>query len=198
MIKTIAFFAASSLALLLSAACGGETTPPPDCSIDAPGKNFTFTINNTGTRNLRLAYGCGTNYPITLTTTHGTLGIGAETAEFCGTSCDAVYKGYINFGCSDCGPGYGADLGPGASATIQWDRRVYQHHTAPMACSGNESGNDCALGMLVTETTVSGTLSVCNDGSMTTPGDGYCSTDNLEPFPFTLDLSKDSISVDVQ
>ncbi len=183
--------------------CGGDVTEtkpaPADCSLDPAGAPFTFTINNTGTRMLRLAYGCGSNFPISLATSHGTLGIGEETAEFCGVNCEIVYKGNSNFGCSDCGPGYGDDLSPGKTATIQWDRRVYQSHTAPTSCGTQDPNqNQCALGLLVKETMVTGTLNVCTDTSMGTSGDGYCGTDFLDPIPITIDLSQSSAVIDVK
>lgn len=81
---------------------------------------------------------------------------------------------------------------------IQWDRRVFQKHSAPQACSGNETSNECALGLLVKESMVSGTLGICTDGAMGTPGDGYCGSDFIESLPIQVDLSKDSLSIDVQ
>jgi hypothetical protein len=189
-------------AALSLAACGGNVSEikatPAECPLDPAGSAFTFIINNTGTRMLRLAYGCGSALPITLNTSHGNLGIGEESAEACGVPCESVYQGNPNFGCSDCGPGYGASLGPGQSAMIQWDRRVFQKHSAPPACSGLETSNECALGLLLKESMVSGMLGICTDGAMGTSGDGYCSSDFIESLPIHVDLSKDSLSIDVQ
>lgn len=193
--------APGSFALVLAAACGSsvdkdDPTPTPvDCSIDAPGETFSFTVTNTGTRMLRLAYGCGQSLPVLLETSHGTLQIGPG-VDLCEFTCDPVYKGKPNPGCSDCGPGYGADLGPGMSATMQWDRRVYEEHTAPKACSGSEFGNDCALGHLVKETSVKGTLNLCTETM--SGANGYCLPDALEPVAITVDLTKTSATIEVQ
>ncbi len=163
---------------------GGEGGAPPSCEIDAPGQSFDFVITNTGMRDLFLVYGCGGHLPIELETIDGVVGIGPGQADYCEVSCDTVYDGYQNWGCSDCGPGYGDTLNAGATVNISWDRRVYVEHVAPASCTGNADGNNCALGKLVTAAQVSGTLTVCTD--MNTSGSGYCTPDYEMTVPITV------------
>lgn len=167
-----------------------------DCSLDGPGAPFTFVVRNTGTRQLRLTYGCGTDYPITLTTPDGDLGIGPGNADGCEVSCDSIYAGQSSFGCSDCGPGSGDLLPPGGEVTIDWDRRTYVAFTAPAECSGHPENNSCALGSQLANGTYPGALAVCNDQDMF--GAGYCSDTSLELVPFNLDLSASTLEILVQ
>jgi hypothetical protein len=197
---------------LTTIACGGSTTvfadddggaggqaaggnAPVSCDLPVPGKTFTFTIRNTGTRELGLSYACGATMPILLDTPDGERGIGAGNAGFCEVSCDDVYDGYENWGCSDCGPGYGDALPPGGEVTITWDRRYYVEHEAPAACSGNAEGNACSLGKLALASEVTrGHLDVCTSDGV----DGYCWGGDVETFDFDIDLSADALVIEVQ
>lgn len=162
-----------------------------DCSLAPPGAAFQFQIHNAGTRELSLTYGCGETLPIVIDTADGPRGIGAGSGDFCEVSCDAVYQGAGNWGCSDCGPGSGEPLLPGASVVIDWDRRVYIPHEAPAACSGHEDGNSCALGLPVGNAT-SGTLTYC----LGADSQGGCS-DGSEAISFTMDLALSTVSIEI-
>src|SRR6476659_8441499 len=120
-------------ALLLLAACnrsslpnssdgGSDLSQSSSCAHDAPGAAFAFHITNNGTRMLRLFYGCMQTLPITLDTKTGALAISPGPADACEISCDFIFAGGMNNSCSDCGPGYGADLPPGGAVDIAWDR----------------------------------------------------------------------------
>jgi hypothetical protein len=174
---------------------GGEGGAAPSCAIDAPGPTFDFLVTNIGNRDLLLTYGCGSDLPIELDTAEGPLGIGAGNADFCQVSCDQVYEGSPNNGCSDCGPGYGDVVGPGETVTIAWDRRVYVEHTAPEACSGLANGNQCALGKTV-DGKLSGTLTFCTD-PLANPG-GYCYTGDEEQVGFTVDTDGSEMTIEIQ
>jgi hypothetical protein len=121
-------------------------------------------------------------------------GIGAGNADGCEVNCESVYEGYSNWGCSDCGPGVGKELLPGATVDIPWDRRLYAAHVAPAACSGNEDDmNNCALGTLADASLTEGTLEIC-------PGEGnygYCGSD-AETFDFKIDLNSDELRINVE
>jgi hypothetical protein len=186
----------SSKLLLLLLALGGcdrsvlgpaDAGPRPDasCALDSKG-SFTFHVANRGTRMLRLAYGCGATLPITLDAAGGPLPISPGPASYCEVSCDYIYGGGENNGCSDCGPGYGAGLPPGATVDIAWDRRLYVETTADPTCSGHAGGNECALGTLAGPAVSSGTLTVCNGGSPTS-GAGYCASTDEVAVPFNFD-----------
>ena len=124
-------------------------------------------------------------------------GIGTGNANSCEIGCGLVYDGYVAWGCSDCGPGEGAELGPGETVTIPWDRRIYVEHVAPTTCSGHEDGNGCALGQrLAAEASTSGTLTVCNDGD--TWEAGYCYGENREVIPFSVDLTTNQVVIAVE
>ena len=198
------------LALALTAACGATVVADDggpgggavggagagggaECAIDAPGTSFSIIVRNVGMRTMNLFYGCGTDYPIRLETPNGSLGIGPETADFCGVDCANVYAGESNIGCSDCGPGYFGDLAPGSEQTIRWDRRIYTTHVAPAECSGHPDGNNCALGTILPVGVYSGQLTVC-----TTPELGTFGCGGPEPVPFQLDLATDSLVIEVQ
>jgi hypothetical protein len=201
---------------LAAAACGGSATVFPggsgsggsgggsqgqggnsqqSCLIDQPGKSFSFRITNVGKRDLGLAYGCGTALPIRLATgKYGEKGIGKGNAGVCEVSCDQVYKGYENWGCSDCGPGVGAALKPGQTVVIPWDRRVYVNHEAPATCSGHAQNNSCALGKLIGPgDATKGSLFVCTSFD----GGGYCFSGE-ELIPFAIDLNKDELVIQVK
>ena len=140
--RTIHGYSALSLfvALPFAIACGGNAVAGSSgghtgtggnaglCALDPPGSTFTFHVHNGGTAMLRLAYGCGASLPIVLAAPQGMLGIGPGPADACEFTCDAVYAGKTGQSCSDCGPGTGASLAPGAVVDITWDRRVYTEH----------------------------------------------------------------------
>ncbi len=163
-----------------------------DCSLPPPGAAFAFRINNVGTRELGLAYGCGKTLPIQIDTADGPRGIGAGSGDYCEIDCDTVYGGYENWGCSDCGPGSGVPLVPGEATEIPWDRRVYVAHQASAECTGHPDGNGCALGVPVGDAT-SGTLTFCTDAQSA----GYCFGAE-ETVTFALDLSLNEVTIDIQ
>jgi len=174
---------------------GDGGAEPLSCELPVPGADFNFTIRNVGTRELSLSYECGATMPIFLQTPDGERGIGAGNAGFCEVPCDIVYDGYQNWGCSDCGPGYGDALPPGEETTITWDRRYYVDHTAPAGCSRNEDGNNCSLGLPARAGEVtSGRLEICTDEQ----ANGYCWGGDVEVVPFTIDLNADSLVIEVQ
>ena len=189
-------------ALLLLAACNHSSLPASSdggadlaqsCAHDAPGAAFTFHIANTGNRMLHLFYGCMQTLPITLDTKNGPLAISPGPADFCEISCDFIFGGGMNNSCSDCGPGYGADLSPGSTVDIAWDRRVYMAYTVDPACSGHATGNNCALGVLIDNSVKSGTLTVLSGGGGTTGGP----TTEID-VPFTFDPTADQTTIAVQ
>jgi hypothetical protein len=169
---------------------GGES-----CKIDPPGDVFTFHVHNGGRAMLRLSYGCGDSLPINLDTPKGNLSIGSGAVNWCEVKCDSVYGGQPNNGCWDCGPGYGAPLGSGMTADIKWDRRVYVAHTADPKCTGQTSGNSCALGQAVAPSRAQkGSLTVCSPPVPPTvdPGTiGGCWAAPTTTMTFTIDTTKD-------
>jgi hypothetical protein len=172
---------------------GGE--PGVTCHLDPPGTTFVFHVHNAGTQMLALAYGCGSSLPITLTTPAGILPIGPGDVSFCGFTCDSFYSGQIQEGCSDCGPGVGDSLPPGATADIQWDRRVWTGYTPDPQCVEGMMGLMCSLGSAVAPVaTQDGALSVCAQGSLA--GAGYCSSTNT--MTFTIDTTKSEGTIEVQ
>jgi hypothetical protein len=121
------------------------------------------------------------------------LGISEGPADGCEVSCDNVYAGTENNGCSDCGPGVGKSLLPGETVDIAWDRRVYEAHVADPKCSGHEAGNNCALGVLVKAPSTTGVLTVCADGFEVS---GYCSmTENVS---ISINLADSELIIPVQ
>jgi hypothetical protein len=176
---------------------GGAGGSDLDCSLDPPGDTFTFTITNTGDRGLRLAYGCGANLPIEVATDAGTQGISPGAVNSCEIGCESVYDGN-GYQCSDCGPGVGDALLPGQTVTIEWDRRIYVAHAPEPTCTGNADGNICALGVSVGAAEVtSGILEVCV-APLPQYITGYCSDDNRVQVPFSVDLTLDNVTVEVQ
>jgi hypothetical protein len=190
-------------------ACGGSVVEDDgqgggggglSCELDQPGETFAFTIRNVGDRYLRLAYGCGRTRPIVVDVDGQVRGISPGQADGCEVSCDEVYAGYENWGCSDCGPGSGVALAPGDEDTITWDRRVYAEHTAPTRCSGHVDGNLCALGTLVpAELSSRGTLTYCvNDELNPEYADGYCGGDEAQVVGFDVDLAQSSVVIEIE
>ena len=169
------------------------------CAIAPPGSAFTFHVHNGGASHLGLAYGCGGSLPILLSTPAGSLGIGPGPADGCEFTCTQQYAGPVQQGCSDCGPGVGADLPAGATVDIAWDHRVYVAHMAASECVGGQSGVSCALPEAVAaSTTQAGTLTVCTGGASSggPGGGGYCS--GSEMVSFTVDTTQAEGTVQVQ
>ena len=168
------------------------------CRVGQPGSPFTFHVHNAGTRPLGLGYGCGADQPITLATQSGQLGIGAESANTCGFTCEQDYMGNIQSGCSDCGPGVGAALPVGSTVDIAWDRRVYVMSSADPACVGGQQNLSCAEAMTVAPTAAQqGTITLCTMGSSSGgPGNGNCYGD--DPVNFTADTTGSAATLDVQ
>ena len=168
------------------------------CSIPAPQSAFTFHVHNGGTRDLGLGYGCGQGQPIVLVTPAGSLGIGAESANSCGFTCEQDYQGKIQQGCSDCGPGVGAALPVGNTVDITWDRRVYVTHTADPLCVGGQTGVSCALAVAVAPTAAQqGTITLCTGGASSGgPGSGNCGGD--DPVMFTVDTTHSAATIEVK
>jgi hypothetical protein len=183
------------------------------CEIDKPGGDFSFEIENTGSRTLYLPHGCGNTLPLTVSGTDGELQTSPGGIGKCEISCDQIYGGTPSSGgCSDCGPGDYLTLLPGEKTTITWDRRIYVEHMAPSECTDFEaffekyypelteeeraswSGGDCALGNRVDATTITtSTLSFCE----TEPHrDGVC--DNSETITFPLDLMLNEVPIELE
>jgi hypothetical protein len=169
---------------------GGDVS----CEVDRPGEPFTFRVHNAGAAELLLPFGCGEHVPIEIETPGGAAGIGVGNASTCQVSCDTVFAGNPNPGCSDCGPGVGRLLPAGATVDIRWDRRVYVPHVADASCSGSDEGNDCALGVAVSPSaTQQGALTVCTD----TQGGGFCFGGSSVETPFTVDTSASEATIEV-
>ncbi|UQA59376.1 hypothetical protein [Polyangium aurulentum] len=198
---TFAFsFLALVAAVLQYGATGCSGNDPAACSVDAPGKPFTFHVHNVGTRKLRLTKGCGSELPITLDTPMGTASIGSGD---CATTCEDLYAGgpsQPGFGCADCGTGMGLALEPGKTATLTWDRRVYVKHDIDTSC-GDYDRDSCSLAQTVAATAAQkGVLGVCADehGDV---GDGRVSgfcIDDEETTAFTVDTTGDETTIEVQ
>ena len=197
---------AEAALLVLTVGCNSTVTTHDDgaggtggggageCTLPLPGADFSFVVENTGTSQLSLKLGCGSTIPIVLATPDGALGIGPGNANTCEFDCEMVYDGFEAWGCSDCGPGVGEELPPGGEVTITWDRRYYVDHVAPAECSGHEDGNGCGLGLPAeAEHITSGVLTVCDDPY----ADGYCWGANEIAIPFTIDLTQDSLIIEV-
>ena len=58
-----------------------------------------------------------------------------------------------------------------------------------------ETGNDCALGVLFTAPSTTGTLTLCADGSDT---GGYCNAIFQEQVPFSINLTEKELLLSVQ
>jgi hypothetical protein len=168
------------------------------CAHDPPGKPFKFHFHNQGMRSLNLAYGCGSFPPLFVDTATGKLPLspspGSQTSD--GLTCDAIFAGAESPGVySDCGPGYGASFGPGATVDLDWDRRGYDHYFVPPACSGHPTNNDCWLGHAIPASNAQkGALTICKDGAMSTFG--YCNSP--EVVQVTFDTTGDEATVEIQ
>jgi hypothetical protein len=165
------------------------------CPLDPKG-SFVFQVHNKGTRMLSLAFGCGGSLPIVLQTANGRLPIGPGPEDTCEFTCDAVYACKAGQACSDCGNGYGAALGPGTTADIQWDRRTYvETRTNPQCviqCNG--SSPTCALGTsLPSSASQAGVLTFCTAPGF---GQGFCSTSEM--VNFAIDTTQPEATIEVQ
>jgi len=198
---TFAFsFLALFAAFLQYGATGCSGSDPGACSVDVPGKTFSFRVHNVGTRTLRLTRGCGSDEPITLETP---MGVASTGSGGCRNLCEDVYDGdaaQAGFGCMDCGIGMGLALDPGKIATVTWDRRVYVTHVVDESC-GDHGGKSCQLAKTVAATaTQKGVLSLCADGEGPVNGDavsGFCKEDE-ETVDFTVDTTGDEATIEVQ
>jgi hypothetical protein len=165
------------------------------CALDPAGATFTFHIHNAGSSHRWLYDGCGKNWPIVIDTPGGMLGIGPESANVCGFTCEQDYQGNPQQGCTDCGPGISVDLPAGATVDMPWDRRVYVMHSADPQCVGGLTVS-CALGVAVAPASMqAGTLTACTGGGASSGSSGWCSTG--EAVAFTLDTTKSEGTVEV-
>jgi hypothetical protein len=169
------------------------------CHVDPAGTTFTFHVHNAGTAMRALAYGCGGTIPLVLDTPAGKLSIGPGAVNSCEFTCEEQYKGPVQNGCSDCGPGMGAIVAPGATVDITWDRRVYEGHAADPSCVMGMANVGCALAVSVApEKMQAGVLTVCSapgPGLGTNPG-GYCSA--TMDYSFTADTTTAATTIDIQ
>jgi hypothetical protein len=163
---------------------------------DPPGKSFTLHVKNDGTRALALAYGCGSLPPITLVTPTGTFATDPYAINFCGVDCKRAYAGQGTGACSDCGPGYGAALGAGATVDLAWTHLVYVAQGIDPSClTPPQTGQTCALEQAAPVSPAQqGTLTICAQPSGT--GGGYCS--KSETVPFTIDTTGSEATIHVQ
>jgi hypothetical protein len=212
-LRTALLLAASLLAI---AGCGGSVVNPGGsggsggsggqggsggsskgtCKVDPAGSTFVFHVKNTPRS---LSYGCGSVPSMVLSTPGGMQTITPFDLSFCGFTCEAVYANPgQNWGCSDCGPGYGADLPAGATVDVQWDRRAYEQQTADPQCAG-EMDISCALGIAVAPATMqAGVLTVCSqDAPSNAGGPGYCTGPTI-PVSFTVDTTQSEGTIEVQ
>jgi hypothetical protein len=138
--------------------------------------------------------GCGRSLPLTLQTASGTLPAGPGPGDTCEFTCDQVYVGQVAPGaCSDCGNGVSAALGPGMTADIQWDRRVYSETTINPQCTGGAATGSCAYGTRVAPAaSQAGVLSVCT--SMTGLSGACSSSDTVA---FTIDTTQSAGTIEV-
>jgi hypothetical protein len=177
----------------------GSTDAPGEsaaqCPLDPKG-SFVFHVHNKGTRMLSLALGCGGSLPIVLQTANGSAPIGPGPEDVCEFTCDNVYACKAGQSCSDCGPGYGAPLGPGMTADIQWDRRTYVETRTDPQCvvQCNGSSPTCALGTsLAPSASQAGVLTVCTSTSL---GAGSCATSEM--VSFAIDTTQPQGTIEVQ
>lgn len=169
----------------------------PTCEVFPPGAPFTFKIHNVGERHLRLAFGCGKAIPIEVNGDP----ISAGQVDSCELDCASVTPETPAPGCSDCGPGVGALLEPGATVEIPWNRLSYAERAYVPSCSGNPFVQTCGLGRnLVAELgppfNLGAELTFCSDVG----GEpGYCGTAETtygqQP---NYDFGGDSIDFEVQ
>ncbi len=186
------FFAAASTSCSRSAALDdGEN---PSCPLDAKGEPFSFVITNTGNRTLYLPYKCGDDLPIDVITADGRRALGVIHGNPCGVTCEQVYGGYDYESCTgDCGLGVADMLEPGDTGTVVWDRRVFEAHEAPAACSGLSKTLWCAMGVRVDDDTITeARLEIC----AYEPFGGTCTPS--EEVAFDIDLSVSEVAIEIE
>ncbi|MFO0755649.1 MAG: hypothetical protein U0359_04125 [Byssovorax sp.] len=186
------FLAALALTPAL-AGCNSESKSGA-CTDDPPGDTFTFHVHNGGASALDLTFGCGASLPIVLDTDRGAFDIGPGPSTFCENKCDAVYAGQVFEGCTDCGGGVSADLDPGKTVDIAWDRRVYDAIMVDRSCTVNDKSVYCARGTAVRPTaSQTGTLTVC-----TSAFGSYCDDSDKLSVSFTIDTTKNEGTIEVK
>jgi hypothetical protein len=165
---------------------------PNGCALDAPGATFTFHIHNAGAADLSLTYGCGHTLPITLDGNP----ISEGPVDACEVDCATVAKGIPNNGCSDCGPGVGAALAPGAVADITWDRRIFEAYRVDAYCSGlpYDEKASCAMGVTFGASSAKAVVTVCKDPQ----AGGYCLSQDESTISTEVDLTGAEATIDVQ
>jgi hypothetical protein len=163
------------------------------CALDPSKGSFTFHVHNGGSRSLTLGLGCGRSLPIQITTLSGSLPAGPGPEDTCEFTCDDVYAGHSQPGaCSDCGPGVSSALGPGATADITWDRRVYTERPVELSCTTGTGS--CAWGASVAPaSSQGGVLTVCTSS---TGFPGSCTTSDT--VSFTADTTKSEGTIEVK
>ena len=170
---------------------GGDAA---SCTIDEPGETFEIRIRNVGSDAIYLdrgKVGTTSTWPIAIVApATGTI----HNNAWCGNSCDRVYDGNYQPGCM-FGLNHGSIVvDPGATTTIEWDRRLFQDHKAPLSCSGLDEEVDCAMPVRVDDDAIiDAVLTICSQGI----GDGCPAGSDID-FPFTLDLTESAITIDVQ
>jgi hypothetical protein len=170
----------------------------PACGIDSAGATFTFHVHNDGSTTDLISYGCGLDRPITLTTPEGALSIGPGQANSCEFTCQSVYQGDVQPGCTECQAVY-ATLDAGATLDILWDRRVYTEHLADPSCVGGMTDVYCALPIAVAPTNAqAGQLTVCSGDAgpwWAGAAGGHCSP--ITTVTFTLDTTGGDGTIEV-
>jgi hypothetical protein len=182
------------------AGCGSKAEETCLGTVAPPGQSFTFHVHNGGSKTLRLTYGCGDELPIQLDTPAGSLGIGSTD---CTWTCESIYDGSAAmsgpFSCTDCGPGQGAALDPGATVDITWDRRVYAATNVDPSCGGG-AGAQCMLATAVVPAVAQkGVLTVCAEAAIEGGFQGACgSAADEQAHGFTIDTTGDEGTIEVQ
>jgi hypothetical protein len=170
--------------------CGGEPA----------GADFVFHIVKHGTTTRRLTLGCGQWLPLSILTSDGARGlsVGDGQADPCQVSCEFLYAnpGYSGV-CSDCGPGTGVLLPPGAAIDLHWDRRSYQAITPDPACTPL-SIHECWRARPLPAAPLQAQLLLCDDGQTPNPaGSGGSCGQPLTPLSFSFDPAANQVTIDV-
>jgi hypothetical protein len=151
---------------------------------------FRFHIVNRSASPINLNFGCSRDVPIEIDTPEGPLGIGLESADFCGNECQEVSKGIEPRSCTDCGPSITQLVESGATTDIEWDRRVWMEHVIPPSCSGLANWHTCALALAIGDQMIRGRLTHCEVGS------SFCT--KPQTIPFVADLSRDEVVIEIR
>jgi hypothetical protein len=172
----------------------GSGTDGGQCPLEPKGAKFTFHVHNATSSMVTLWLGCGAKLPIVLDTPAGKLSIGPGDVDVCEFTCDQVYAGQVQpQACSDCGPGYSKPIAAGATADIEWERRVYEAQMVRPPCSPSGTGS-CAYGRSVAPTrTQAGVVTTCT-GSVPM-GVGGCPQPKMTSF--TLDTTAGEGTIEV-